>query len=219
MSMIDRRGLLIGGACLAALPSAVQAGLPVPPGGRLGFDIIRKGTRLGAHVLTFEQAGDALAVRVKVDLVIKLGFLTLYRYSHRATERWTGDQVTGLDSATDDDGRKYSVTGRRDATGLVIESNVTPRYVAPADALPATHWNRRQLGGPWINTQDGKLVRPKVAAEGNDAVPTVAGALIRASRFVLTGDVEMETWYDPQPSWAGLRFKAKDGSLVRYLRQ
>ena len=96
--------------------------------------------------------------------MFKIGFITLYRYSHHATERWQGDQVVALQTSTSDNGTPNQVTGRRDASGLVIEGTKAPRYVAPANALPATHWNRRELDGPWINTQDGRLMHPKVVA-------------------------------------------------------
>ncbi|MFZ4689621.1 MAG: DUF6134 family protein [Polymorphobacter sp.] len=217
--MIDRRELLLGGAVLAALPLPARAALPVPAGDRLAFDVMRKGSRLGTHVLTFERKGDNLVVRVAVELMVKAAFITLYRYSHRATERWVGDEVVALDSTTDDDGKKFTVTGRRENGALVVQGSQTPRYVAPANAHPATHWNRSQMDGPWINTQDGKLLRPRVVQQGVEAIATVKSGQVRASRLVLSGDVDMNMWYDQQPTWSGLSFKGKDGTEVRYVRQ
>lgn len=217
--MIDRRELLVGAGVMAALPVPAGASLPIPPGDRLGFDILRKGSRLGAHVLTFERSGNDLVVRVAMELVVKAAFITLYKYKHSAVERWSGDQVVALDTQTDDGGTRYVVTGRRTGAGLVIEATGKPKFVAPVDASPATHWNRRQLDGPWINTQDGKIFRPKVAVSGPEAVPTARGGPVKASRYAMTGDVAMDLWYDARPSWAGLSFTGKDGSVIKYLRQ
>ena len=217
--MIDRREMLAGAAMLAAMPGAARAGLPVPAGDRLAFDIIRKGSLLGQHVLTFERSGEALVVRVAMELVVKAAFITLYRYKHSAAERWQGDEVVALDTATDDGGTKYVVTGRRTAAGLVIEATGKPKFVAPADASPATHWYRRQLEGPWINTQDGKIFRPKVTVGGPEAIATARGGAVKANRYAMTGDVAMDLWYDGRPSWAGLSFKGKDGSVITYVRQ
>jgi len=216
--MIERRGVLLGGAMLAGMPAMLRAALPVP-GDRLGFDIIRKGVKLGTHQLTFERSGDTLTVQAAVDLVLKIGFITVYRYSHHATERWVGDQIVALQTNSSDNGTPNQVSGRRDASGLVIEGTKAPRYVAPANALPAMHWNRRELDGPLINVQDGRLMHPKVAPIGSDMIPTAAGAQIRANHYTLTGDVQLDMWYDARPSWAGLSFKVMDGSTIRYERQ
>jgi len=216
--MIERRGVLLGGAMLAGMPAILRAAVPVP-GDRLGFDIMRKGTKLGTHELSFERSGDALTVHVVADLVVKIGFITLYRYSHHATERWIGDQLVALQTNTSDNGTPNQVTGRRDASGLVVEGTKAPRYTAPANALLATHWNRRELDGPLINAQDGRLMHPKIAAVGNDMIPTATGTQIRASHYALTGDVQLDMWYDAKPSWAGLGMKAMDGSMIRYERQ
>lgn len=221
---IGRRDLviggMIGGAALAVVPMRVfAAALPVPPGNRLAFDVTRKGARLGTHVLGFEPAGDALTVRIAVDLVYKLGFITLFHYTHRAVEHWEGGQVVSVQTTTDDNGDRNQVTAHREAAGLVVQGTKAPRYVAPADALPATHWNKAQLDGPWINTQDGRLMHPRITPAGAAAIPTASGATLRASRFTVSGDVQMETFYDNRPTWAGLAFTGKDGSEIRYRRQ
>jgi hypothetical protein len=217
-NMIERREVLLGGAMLASMPAMLRATLPVP-GDRLGFDIVRKGAKLGTHQLSFTRSGDALTVQIVVDLVVKIGFITVYRYSHHATERWDGDQLVALQTTTVANGTSSEVSGRRDASGLAIEGTKAPRYVAPANALLATHWNRRELDGPLINAQDGRLMRPKIVPVGSDMIPTASGAQIRASQYSMGGDVPLDIWYDSRPSWAGLSFKVMDGSTIRYERQ
>jgi hypothetical protein len=216
--MMTRRTLLIAGAAGLALPKPIAAALPVPEDGRLGFSVLRDGSPIGSHVLGFEPSVEGLVVRVAVDLRIGLGPFTLFRYRHRATETWAGGQVVALESETDDDGETYRVTGRREADGFVVAGSRVQPYVAPADAMPATHWNRRMLDGPFINTQDGRLMRPRVTELGTEIVPTATGARLAAERFALSGEVTLDTWYEPAPRWAGLRFRAKDGSEIRYER-
>jgi hypothetical protein len=218
MSMIDRRDILIGGAVLGLLPMAGRAALPIPAGNRLGFDVLRKGSKLGTHILTFDRTGDGLVVHVEVDIAYKIGPITLYHYTHRATETWAGDQVVAVQTSTDDDGTKYDVSGRREASGFVVQGTKASRYVAPANALPATHWNRRELDGPWINTQDGRLMRPRIVTQGIDAIPTAGGESVKARHFNLSGDVQLDMWYEDGRGWAGLSF-TKGGAEVRYERQ
>lgn len=216
--MIDRRALLAGGMALAAAPTAARAALPIPAGNRLGFDVLRAGSKLGSHVLTFQSAGDGLTVTIAVEIIFKIGPITLYRYHHNAVERWQGDQVVSVEAHTDDNGSKYVVTAHREGAGWAVQGPKSGRYAAPPNAMPATHWNRRELDGPWINTQDGSLMRPKVAALGIESIPTAGGGSMRARHFKLTGDVEMDMYYDDRLGWAGLSF-VKGGATVQYRRQ
>jgi hypothetical protein len=219
MGQISRRDI-VGGIAAATLFPALpaRAALPVPASGRLGFDVLRGKRKLGEHVLTFARSGDRLTVEVAVDMAFKLGPVTLFKYRHRATERWQDGEVVSLDSTTNDDGTLHRVALRRDGTRLAIEADGKPRVLAPAGASPATHWNRRQLDGPLINTQTGTVYRPKVAETPGGSWPDRGGRPIAATRYALTGGIDLDLWYDATPLWAGLSFAAKDGSVVRYLR-
>jgi hypothetical protein len=222
--MIARRELLIGGGALAVLPGLLHPGAaraapppPPPPGDRLGFDILRKGSLLGHHLLTFATAADRLTVKVEVSLLYKLLGITLFHYNHHCTEVWEGGQVVALDSRTDDNGSPSQLTARRAAAGLVVEATGTPRYTAPANALPATHWNQHELDGPWINTENGKLLRPHVTPAGTETIPAAGGRSLIARQFDLSGDVQLAMWYD-RIGWAGLAF-TRGGAPIRYERQ
>jgi hypothetical protein len=210
--MIGRRIVLSGGACLAALRPAVAA-LPVPASNRLAFSIIRKGGSIGTHVLTFEPGGDRLTVHVAADIAVSLGPIVLFRYRHRATERWEAGQVVSVESETNDDGKQVKTRMWRDGGTLIVESTGQNRYAAPSNASPATHWNKAMLNGPLINTQDGKLMRPSVTPLGTGRIP---GSLHPAAGFALRGDADLDTWYDVTPSWVGLRFDGRDGTEIRY---
>ncbi|WP_206240199.1 DUF6134 family protein [Novosphingobium terrae] len=217
-AVIDRRGMLAGAAALTIVPQTLRAALQVPLANRLGFDILRSGKKLGTHILTFEPGNGTLTVRVMVELAFKIAGITLYHYRHEAIERWEGERVVALDTQTDDNGTAHRVTARREGNVLMVEADKLARYAAPADALPATHWNRRELDGPWINTQDGKILRPHVAAQGIESIPAAGGATLHARRYALTGDVKLDMFYDDRQGWAGLSF-VKGGAPVRYERQ
>jgi Family of unknown function (DUF6134) len=226
--IIDRRSLVIaGGAFLCTRPTWAEPGsaasakvslMVTPPGKVLGFDVVRGKSKIGTHVLTFNQAGDNLIVNIAVGLKVGVGPITLFRYIHHATEVWKNGQLFSLDTKTDDNGNPNTVTGRRTETGFMVDGTKAPRYIAPDNAIPATHWNRHMLDGPMINTQDGRLMHPTITQMGNDAIPVVRGGTIMADHFALSGDAVLDTWYDSTPSWAGLSFKAGDGSPIVYER-
>lgn len=210
--MIRRRLLLAG---MAALPATgARAALPIPAARRLGFRVVRNGSGIGQHVLAFEPDGPRLTVRISVDLAVGFGPITLYRYTHRAVERWEDGRVVAFQAETNDDGSRSTIAMRRQGDALAVESSRAGRYVAPPGALPATHWNRHMLDGPFINTQTGEVMRPTVRREGPEPLPWAPQR--RGERFVLSGDVDLETWYDASPAWLGLRFRGSDGSAIHY---
>lgn len=213
--MIGRR-MLMGG--LASAPfGSLQAALPVPPDDRLIFSIIRKDDKIGEHTLTFTRTGNGLTVDVAVDIVVGFGPIAFFRYKHRATEQWLGGQVVSIEAETNDDGTPRQMNGQRNDSGLVVQGSKAARYVAPAKSLPGTHWNRAMLDAPFINTEDGRLMSPTVTLAGSVRIPEGSRSVM-AQRFQLRGDADLDTFYDPTPSWAGLRFTARDGSEITYLR-
>jgi len=216
--MIARRDVLGGGLALLVPNIALGAALPVPSTGHLAFDVWRGSRQLGTHDLVFHPTPDGVVVDVAVDIAFRIGPITLFRYTHHAQERWANGQVMEITTNTSDNGTRYHVQGRRDKTGLAIEANDITPYVAPADALPATHWNHRELDGPWINTQNGKLVRPKVSPEGMITVQTAESRPLRVRNYALSGPIQLDLWYDEAMTWAGLSF-VKAGAEVRYARR
>jgi len=214
---VDRRTFLAGTAALLATGPA-RAALPIPPDRRLEFRVMRSGEAIGSHRLTFEGPAETTEVRVEVEIAVRFGPIVLFRYRHHARERWQGDSLAGFDSETDDDGARLRVTATRTAAGFEVEGSTIGRYLAPSEALAATHWNKRMLRGPMINTQDGRLLRPVIACEGETPVPRSDHLRLEAQHYALSGDADLDLWYDQAAEWAGLQFKAKDGSAVTYER-
>ena len=214
--MITRRAALSGAAVL--LCAGMAPVLPVPPGNHLGFRVIRKGSDIGLHVLDFARDGDWLTVKIAADIAVKFGPITLYSYVHRATERWRGRDLESMETSTQEDGTITRVSLRRVDTGLAVESTRFPSYVAPANALPASHWNEKMLDGPVINTEHGKLLRPHVTMLNEEPVPTASGGTVEARHFAVRGDANIDTWYDDTPTWVGLRFTSHEGAEIRLER-
>ncbi len=213
--MIARRGLLFG-AAMAGVTSGARGMPQVPEDGRLAFRIMRNGSAIGTHVLTFERQGNGFDTHIAVDIAVGLGPLVLFRYTLRGLEQWRDGVVTHADATTEDDGLHDIMRADRDARGLWVQGSKAPRYLAPANALPATHWNMAELDGPWINLQNGQLLHPVVHLVGPDQVTLADGRKLAAADYKLSGEVDLELWYSTARQWCALLFTAKDGSLVRY---
>ena len=92
------------------------------------------------------------------------------------------------------------------------------RYPAPDDAQLATHWNIAELSGPWINPQNGELLRPRISSHEPEELLRASGRSVLARRYDATGDAQLSLWYDSEDQWSALRFHARDNSLVTYER-
>jgi hypothetical protein len=216
-SALTRRWLLAGAAVLGGARSA-RAGLPVPPDSRLAFRLMRHGSPIGTHVMTFSRDGDTLTVHIAVDVLVKFGPIPLVRYTHRNQEVWQRDRLVGFESRTDRNGTPMHVQARWQGSGLAVEGSGTRPYVAPANALATTHWNSTMLRCPMIGTQDGQLMHPVVSAQPEERIRLASGEPVAARRYRLSGDLDLDIWYDSTDTWAGLRFAADDGSVITYER-
>lgn len=220
---LRRRALAAGAAALAVVGPAQparsdQAGINLPPREALAFHILRDGSKVGTHRITFEQHGANTVARVAIDIAVSYGWVTVYRFTHRATEIWQGDRCIGIDSHTDDNGSAAWMRTEPDPGGaLRVSGSGTAPYAAPPGALVSTYWNRAILhAAPLISSQDGRLTGQRVLSGGLEDVPCVGGTL-RARHHQMLGDRTMDIWFDLDDRWAHLRF-ARDGAMIIYLR-
>jgi len=220
--MLTRRNLARAAAALGVTPllrpCGASAALPVPQSNAINCRVFRKGDDIGTAAYRFERQGTALTVRIAIDLVVKIGPIAVFRYTHRNVETWDGDTLTGFDAKTDDDGTPKFMSARHGPGGLMVTGSKTEPYVAPANALGTTYWNVRGVSGPLIDTEDGHLLKVKIAPVGDVEVALASGAKIPARQYAMTGELKLDLWYEPSDSFASMRYYAKDGSVVTYER-
>jgi hypothetical protein len=213
--MTTRRGLLMSAAACCVARTAV-AQPASPPLDRLVFRLVRDGSAIGTHVLTFVRFDNGLDVHIAVDIAVGFGPLVLFRYTLRGLEQWRSGAIVHLDATTNDNGTPEQMRADRDSRGLWVEGSQSPRYLAPPDVLPATHWNMAELKAPWINPQGGRLLHPVVQRVGQGPLTLAGGRTETATQYTLSGDAKLDIWYNAARRWSGLRFAAKDGSEVHY---
>jgi Family of unknown function (DUF6134) len=215
-SVIGRRAVLAVGAALTVRQGS--AALPVPQGNALAFRLIRHGSDIGRHTLSFEPQADALTVRVAVDAVVTLLSIPIVRYKHRVVEAWQAGTLVSVTGETNKNGRQEWVSASRDSQGLVVLGSKTEQYIAPEPAGCTSYWNRGLLDGPMISLEDGVLLRPKVVKELAETIPLASGGTIAADHYNLSGAFKVDLWYDQANTWASLGLAAADGSYVHYER-
>jgi hypothetical protein len=216
--MISRRAVLLGGTVVVTGTAAAAAALPVPSGDSLTFRMLRHGSEIGTHALTFAQDGEMLTVRIVVDALVTFATIPIARYSHRGVETWRGTTLVALTGDTNKNGTRNWVRAQRTDEGLVVLGSQTKRYISSESAIPTSYWNKRMLDGPMISLEDGVLLSPKVADLRMESVRLASGQMIAADHYNLSGAFAVDLWYDEQRTWAGMAMTVADGSEVHYER-
>lgn len=191
--------------------------LAAPTSRRLVFAVFRNGQRIGEHRMTIVGQADGVTVSSDVSMVVKVGPVPVYRYTHSAVEQWRAGRFANLETSTNGGGKRQRVSARRTRDGVVIETS-SGRITAPAGAAPLTHWNAGALNGPLFNPQDGKLLAVTARRAGREAVKLADGRSIESTRWTLRGETQIDNWYDEAEAWAALRGKLPDGSTMEYRR-
>ncbi len=189
-----------------------------PPGGVLDFTVLRNGSEVGRHEMLFRSEADGLKIDIHTNVAVKVAFITAYRFEHEGHEVWQGAHLARLWSKTNDDGTKHVLDVTAGGDSLVVMADGKELEKSSA-SIPASLWNERIVQQKSIlNTLDGSRMAIQVADLGTEIV-LVKGAKVPARHYSITGDLQREVWYDAQNVLVKVRFKAKDGSDIEYLRQ
>jgi len=208
---------LVGFLLCAALAASALPALAAPPRD-VAFDVFRKGEPIGTHAIAFREAGGRLEVEVAIKLEVKLLFVTVFRYDHVNHETWEGGRLLKIVTHTDDDGAAHAVRGEAAAGGFRVTAP-PPGYAAQADVIPTSWWNVETVRrSELLNSQKGELMRVKILPGPEEAVTTAKGD-IPARRYQVTGDADLELWYDRDDRLAKIRFKGGDGTPIEYRRR
>ncbi len=203
---------------LSVCSATVQAAA-VPATGELDFTVLRDGEEIGTHVLHFDVGADgSVDVDIETDIEVSMMFVTVYRFEHEGHEHWENGRLLSLNSSTDDDGEDHElVVTTDDASTRVADNGVAGER--PAGLLPASLWNDGIVAQPkttLLNTLDGSAMDVTVTRVGEDEVQGLSGP-VKASHYVLAGDLSRELWYDPNGVLVKVRFSGEDGSNIEYV--
>jgi len=192
--------------------------ISVPDGTVLDFSVMREGEKIGTHIMKFTHSGDHMGVEIKTDIQVSILFVPVYHFNHEGQEVWQGGKLKKLDSNTDDDGTKHtlSVEGRAAALNINGDGNLS---TANSAMIPASLWHPGFMHpgqAKILNTLDGRIMTVNTTFKGDEKV-AVHSATVLAKHFAITGDLEREVWYDPNGMLAKTRFKGSDGSVIEYV--
>lgn len=220
------RSALLGAAALAftsfcaSAETATQTSLPTPwvasDGAVIDFTVLRKGKPFGRHILTFEREDDgALQVTTDVDLQVKFGPITAFKYRLDSVEEWIDGQLVSLTGVSNNDGRKGKVDASAKDGSLLVDST---KYegTLPMTIIPSSHWNRMQVyQNQMLSTETGEVLDIEVEVIGEDQIQ-VGEETVDATQYRLKSDLTVDLWYDNQSRWVKLAFEVR-GQEIEYV--
>ena len=145
-------------ACMAhSQPAFSEAAFK--PEGPLLFNVWLDQRKMGTHTFSFEQQNDKLLVTSVADFKLKVAFVTLFNYQHKALETWSGNCLTALQSNTTTNGKEEQVS-----------------IDIPLDECAGTYtyWDRQRLHRKKLtNAQTAKVEPAQWVDAGSAELPTI----------------------------------------------
>ncbi|HEX5079124.1 MAG TPA: DUF6134 family protein [Geminicoccaceae bacterium] len=168
---------------------------------------------IGRQVLTFRCSGDQLLVDTAVHVAVRVLFVTLYRYEARYHEVWQGDRLVRFESHTDDNGRTLEVRARAEAGRMVIDGP-EGHSEAPLSVVPDHPWNREMVDHTLLFDPTVGTLRRVQVTEAGQAPVEVDGRRIMGRKYRVSGDLDLELWYDARGAWLKWRMRREEGAVT-----
>lgn len=109
------------------------------------FDLMLDEDKIGDHQVTISRvrSSDIWRHETTVRASVSLGIFGDITFDHHSIEDWKSGRLQELTSNTDDDGEKFSVTGRADGEEFVTDGP-DGRFRAPGDLMTTNDvWTER----------------------------------------------------------------------------
>jgi hypothetical protein len=166
------------------------------------FDVFRKGSKIGTHAIQFGGTGGQLKVANRLNLVVKVAFVTVYRYDQVGEDEWEGDVLVRTRVQTNDDGKDSLVVAEARGDKLAVQGPMGA-YATPLGAMTdLSFWNQAiTRGRPVIDSQNGELMDIEFKPSTRERIE-VLGRAIDAQRFPMatTKGRSGTVWYDDDSS-------------------
>jgi hypothetical protein len=172
---------------------------------------------VGRHVITFSCQGDDLVVETTIEGEVTVLAIPIFRRKATYRELWREGRLIAFDSRFVDNGEVYEVSARAEGDRTIIDGR-RGRTLAPASIVSNHLWNFAALDRTLLfDAQRGRLQRVQVAPAGTEII-IAAGRAVAARKYVVTGDLERELWYDEAGNWLRSRLE-HDGAEITMTRR
>jgi hypothetical protein len=186
------RNVVVTTAALAAAPATVEADEVRT------FAVTVDDKPGGAYTISTAVAADGTET-ITVAAAVKVKAIFSYTYELNSVEVWKNGRLVSVESRSNDNGTKHTVSATQNDRGLTVTVNRASRktsgdvITATGVRVPAADKVRNAV---MFDAEDGSETAVRVEPLGACKV-TLNGQQIDGTRFKLTGkDVAAEWWFD-----------------------
>ena len=191
----------------------VLVGTPALAADRIEMTITRNKERIGTHSIAFVRDGVRLHVDTRIEIAVKMVFVTVYRMLKTSRETWEQGRVVAYDATIDDNGTITSIKVRPDGKKLIVDGP-DGRITAPLGTMISGYWSDRTVNRKLlIDSSDGVLRRVSVGKSTSETL-AAGNREIPVRRYRMTGDLKRDLWYGEDGRLVKMREIARDGSLI-----
>jgi hypothetical protein len=174
------------------------------PGDR-HFVISREGKDIGRHDVTFRPTDRGLEVATDIGIMVKVAFITAFRFEQQARDLWVDGQLVQSRVRTDDNGKISETVIQPEAGKLSVEGGVSGRQllVPMGTMTDIAFWNldivrQRAL----VDIQKAQLTDVAAQPAGSENIE-IDGSLIEAHRYRIAAESGRngDIWFDHTGNW------------------
>ena len=184
-------------------------------GNEIKFDVFREGKKVGFHHVKFSKQNTNLLVKSEFKIKIDFLFLTAFSFYYKCDAIWKDGYLTKINILVNDDGEKFSFEAIKKKNQMFMVGANEP-LIADLPLFPTNHWNAQVLDKKTLlNTLTGEINNVLISPFSKEKVMTENGQVL-ATRYVYSGDLDTEVWYDTKGRWVKMEFKGRDDSTISY---
>lgn len=216
MNALIRAVLLLSISVFASPATAVGSDANIPEEREWNFRVYLDDREIGYHNFEMTNEDGMQRVVTEAEFKVKFLFFTAYRYEHINEETWEGDCLKQIEARTDDNGRRFAVTGLRQQDRFALDASNAS--VGLPDCIKTfAYWNPAILEeSTLLNSQTGELLPVSVDVVAEEVLE-VRGERLLATRYRLQAkNLELDIWYSNDQEWLALESTVKDGRKLRY---
>lgn len=186
------------------------------------FTVRLDGKPIGTHRFVL-AGGDAQGIVLSSEARFEVSLLgvPLYRYRHRASERWADGCLAAIDARTEDNGRLTEVRGQAQDGGFDLHVRDAGRAAPASDAPPGclmsfAYWNPALAGQKQLLDPGSGRIAPVVMAAPASVPSDLATHPQPVRGLRIHGlDQPIDVWYAGN-RWVGLDTTVSGGRRLSY---